>query len=154
MSTLRADGRGVVVTCASCGQHNRLAFDRLGETTRCGQCHAAIEAPAAPVDVASAADFDAMIAHSRLPVLVDFWAAWCGPCRVVGPQVEIVAKRNCGRWLVAKIDTEAVSDLAARLNIQSIPMLAVFWRGKEAARKAGAMPAYQIESFVASAAWS
>jgi len=151
MSGLGSDSRGVVVACASCGQNNRLAFDRLGQTTRCGKCREPLQAPDAPVNVGSAGDFDALIARSRLPVLVDFWAAWCGPCRIVGPQVEIVARRNSGRWLVAKIDTEAVSDLAARLNIQSIPTLAVFWRGKEAARTSGARPADQIENFVAGA---
>jgi len=151
MSTLRSDNRGVVVSCGSCGRNNRLAFERLGEATRCGQCHADLAAPASPVEAGSAADFDVMVGRSPLPVLVDFWAAWCGPCRVVGPQVEIVAKRNSGRWLVAKIDTEAVPDLAARLQIQSIPTLAVFWRGKEAARTSGARPADQIEAFVASA---
>jgi thioredoxin 2 len=151
MSGLGSDSRGVVVTCASCGQNNRLAFGRLGETTRCGKCRAALQAPDAPVNVGSAADFDALIKLSRLPVLIDFWAAWCGPCRVVGPQVEIVAKRSSGRWLVAKIDTEALSDLAARLNISSIPTLAVFRHGKEVARTQGAMPADRIESFITGA---
>jgi thioredoxin 2 len=151
MSHLRTDNRGVVVACASCGQNNRLLFDRLGEVTRCGRCQAALPAPVSPVDVGSTADFDALVQRSRLPVLVDFWAAWCGPCRVVGPQVEIVAKRNSGRWLVAKVDTEAVSDLASRMNIRSIPTLAVFWRGKEAARTAGAMSADEIERFVGAA---
>ena len=148
MSTVRSDERGLIVVCPSCGRQNRLAYDRLGQSTRCGNCHTGLEVPAEPVEVRSATDFDALVQRSRLPVLVDFWAAWCGPCRVVSPQVEIVARRNGGRLIVAKVDTEAVADLAARMGVMSIPTLAVFAGGKEAARTAGAMPADRIEAFV------
>jgi thioredoxin len=101
-----------------------------------------------PVAVSSAAQFDDVVGRSRLPVLVDFWAAWCGPCRMVGPQVEIVARRNGGRLLVAKVDTDAVSDVAGRLGIRSIPTLALFAGGQEASRTVGAMAADDIEAFV------
>lgn len=152
MSTLQSDDRGVIVRCPSCGKGNRLLFERLGEATRCGACHAALDAPAEPVAVSSSAGFDTLVRQSRLPVLVDFWAAWCGPCRMVAPEVEKVAERNAGRLLVAKVDTEAVSDLAARLGIRSIPTMAVYAGGREVARTTGAMPADQIEAFVGQAA--
>ena len=148
MSSVRFDDRGLIVMCPSCGKQNRLAFGRLGQPSRCGDCHTDLATPAEPVEVQSAAEFDALVQRSRLPVLIDFWAAWCGPCRIVSPQVELVARRNGGRLLVAKVDTEAVSDLAARLGIMSIPTLAVFVRGKEAARTAGAMSGDRIEAFV------
>ena len=134
--------------CPSCGKQNRLAFDRLGQPTRCGHCHVDLDAPGEPVVVGSSGQFDALVQRSRLPVLVDFWAAWCGPCRMVAPQVELVARRNRGRLLVAKVDTEALSDLAARMGITSLPTLAVFVGGREAARTAGAMAADRIEAFV------
>lgn len=148
MSALRTDSRGIVVPCPSCGQANRLAFDRLGLSTRCGRCQTPLEAPGQPVDVAATGDFDALVRGSRLPVLVDFWAAWCGPCRMVAPEIAGVAAAHAGEWLVVKVDTEALPDLAARLQIQSIPTMAVFHRGLVAGRTQGAMPAPQIEAFV------
>jgi thioredoxin 2 len=148
MSGAHIDDRGLVVACPSCQKQNRLAFEMLGQAARCGQCHTDIAAPGEPVAVTSASQFDALVERSRLPVLVDFWAVWCGPCRMVGPQVEIVARRNSGRLLVTKVDTDAVSDLSGRLGIRSIPTLAVFAGGREASRTVGAMGADDIEAFV------
>jgi thioredoxin 2 len=148
VASLRTDDRGVIAPCPTCGKSNRLVFDSLGQATRCGHCRTDLAPPDQPVTVGSTADFDAMIGHARLPVLVDFWADWCGPCRMVAPEVEKVAKRNAGRLLVAKVDTDALSDLAGRLGIRSIPTLALFADGHEAGRTSGAMPADRIEAFV------
>jgi thioredoxin 2 len=148
MSALRADLRGVIEPCPSCGRQNRLPYDRLGKAVRCGQCQTELPQVAAPVAAADSGHFDALVAHASVPVLVDFWAAWCGPCRMVAPELEQVAARQAGRLLVVKVDTEAVPDLAQRLMIQSIPTLAVYHRGNVVGRQAGAMMAGDIEAFL------
>ena len=95
--------------------------------------------------------FDRLVATSSLPVLVDYWAPWCGPCRMVAPELQKVAARQAGRAIVVKVNTDDLSDLGQRFGIRSIPTLAVFAGGKEAARESGARPAEEIEAFIARA---
>ncbi|HEY3886073.1 MAG TPA: thioredoxin [Vicinamibacterales bacterium] len=144
------DSRGIVVPCGSCGQKNRLPFDRLTAKTQCGKCGARLDAPGEPIEVPDAAAFDAMIARSSLPIVVDFWAPWCGPCRMVAPEMSRVAARNRGRYVIVKVNTDAVPDLGDRFGIRSIPTMAVFAGGGERGRTAGARPAAEIETFIQS----
>jgi len=144
------DTKGVVVPCLSCGQRNRLPYAGLGAETRCGKCRTALGTPSAPIETPNSAAFDAAIAQSSVPVVVDFWAPWCGPCRIVAPELEKVATRNSGRYLVIKVNTDALPDLGERFGIRSIPTMAVFVGGKEAGRTAGARPAPEIETFIQS----
>src|SRR6185369_5282349 len=123
---------------------------KLGAETRCGKCQTALAPPASPVDVPDVAAFDAATAHSTLPVVVDFWAPWCGPCHMMAPELESVARSAAGRYLVVKVNTDAVPDLGELFGIRSIPTLAVFDRGREAGRTSGARPAADIEAFVQS----
>ena len=145
------DDRGVVVTCAACGRGNRLAYAALDKKTRCGHCKADIGPPAAPIDVPSTAAFESAAANSALPLVVDFWAPWCGPCRMVAPELEKVAKANAGRWLIVKVNTDEQQELGERYRVRSIPTLAVVHRGRELTRTAGVRPAADIERFVAEA---
>jgi thioredoxin 2 len=150
MADLTLDTKGIIVPCPSCGQRNRRPVARFTAETRCGKCHTALPPPAGPVDVPDAASFDAALA-ADVPVLVDFWAPWCGPCQMMAPEFARVAASNAGRYLVLKVNTDAVPELGERFRIRSIPTMAVFGQGQELARTSGARPADAIEEFVQSA---
>jgi thioredoxin 2 len=149
---LSSDTRGVLVTCPSCGQVNRHSYQHLNRAIRCAKCHTNLPAPAAPVDVASAVAFDALVAQSPLPVLVDFWAPWCGPCLMMAPEVEKLAQQTTGNALIVKVDTETVPELGERFGIRSIPTVAVFKNGQVVARESGARPAAALQDLLKRAA--
>jgi thioredoxin 2 len=148
MASISLDSKGLVVPCPACGKQNRLAFDQLDRAHRCAACKADIGSPDAPVDVGSTELFDAIVAHASVPVVVDYWAPWCGPCRMVAPELEKVARRSAGRLLVIKVNTDEVPELGERYTIRSIPTMAVFHQRAEVARTTGARPAPAIEAFV------
>jgi thioredoxin 2 len=154
MANVDLDERGLVVACAACGKKNRLACETLGAAVRCGQCKEPVAALGVPVELQTTADFDRLIAKSSLPVVVDYWAPWCGPCRMVAPELQKVATRQAGRMIVVKVNTDELSDLGQRNNIRSIPTLAVFAHGRELARSSGARPANEIEAWVQQATQS
>ena len=149
MSALQLDERGLIGACPSCGQRNRVAFS--AKEARCGRCKSTLPPPSEPIEVPDAAAFDALVRDARVPVVVDFWAPWCGPCRMVAPELARVAASNAGRFIVVKVNTDALPDLGERFRIRSIPTMTVFAGGKEVARTTGARPAADIESFVSGA---
>ena len=142
------DRDGVRVTCASCGATNRLRYASLARAAQCAKCHEALPFPHEPIAVTDTAVFDAATAASSVPIVVDFWAAWCGPCRMVAPEIAKVAQRQAGRALVLKVDTDANPELSARFNIRSIPTIGVFADGREVNRVSGARPAADIEALI------
>jgi thioredoxin 2 len=149
MSNIEIDPRGLIRVCSSCGQRNRIAFN--ARQARCGRCKADLSPPGEPIDIVNEQMFDLLVGSVTQPVVVDFWAPWCGPCRVVAPELARVAATHAGRLLVVKVNTDAVAELGDRFRIRSIPTMAVFHGGKEVARTTGAMPAAEIEAFVRSA---
>jgi thioredoxin 2 len=130
------------VVCPHCATTNRVPEDKLHEQPVCGKCGKAMfEGHPAELD---SAGFDKQIGRSDIPVLVDFWAPWCGPCRMMAPAYEQAAKTLEPEMRVAKLNTEEAQDVAARFAIRSIPTLMLFKNGREVARQAGAMDAARI----------
>jgi len=142
------DARGLVQACPHCGRRNRLIYERLGSAFRCGECHRDLAAPAEPVEILGVAEFDALVSKSAFPVLVDFWAPWCGPCLMVAPELVKVAAAGAGRWIVAKVNTEELPQMGQRFGIRGIPTMVVFKGGKEVLRQSGAMGAPEIVQFI------
>jgi thioredoxin 2 len=139
----------LIRTCSKCGQRNRVAIARLNEA-RCGACKQEL-AIGEPIE-ADPALFDSVVAESPVPVLVDFWAAWCWPCRVAAPEVTRAAADMAGKAVVLKVDTEKHPQLAARYQVRGIPNFAVFAGGKLRFQQAGVVSHDQMEQWLSTAA--
>ncbi|MCA1989848.1 MAG: thioredoxin TrxC [Desulfarculus sp.] len=136
------------LVCPRCQAVNRVPAARLGQGPNCGKCHAALLEPH-PLAL-DQAGFLRQVEKSDLPLLVDFWAPWCGPCRMMAPAFEQAAAALYPRVRLAKVNTEEQQALAARFGIQSIPTMVLFGGGREKARVSGAMAANQIVDWVRS----
>lgn len=136
------------LVCPGCAAVNRVPDERLGEQPVCGRCGAELLA-AAPREL-DEAGFERIVERHGMPVVVDFWAPWCGPCRAMAPQFEAAARQMGGRATFAKVNTDVEPDVAQRLGIRGIPTLAVFADGREIGRVSGAMPAADLVRWVES----
>lgn len=140
----------LIRACQNCGTKNRTPAAHLADTGRCGACKQPLPPVSAPI-AADTALFDDVVGTARVPVLVDFWAEWCGPCKMAAPHVERTAAEMAGRAIVLKVDTDQHQALAGRYNVRGIPNFAVFANGRLVRQQAGLVDHSQMEAWLEAA---
>ena len=144
--TAPAPGRAATVPCPFCGTLNRIRLDRLGAGPKCGSCSKPLHLDRPTL--VTEAQFDTVISGTTAPVLVDFYADWCGPCKMVAPVVDEVARAHAGTVVVLKVDSDQAPSLSRRFDVRGIPTLLVFRNGKESGRHVGLAQRRQLETLL------
>jgi thioredoxin 2 len=142
--SLTSDDRGVIQPCPACGTANRIAYAKTSQQGRCGTCKAELPLLAAPVEITSPTAFATLIAQSPLPVVIDFWAAWCGPCQMMAPEFSKAASQAAGEAVFVKVNTDEQQPIASQFRIQGIPAFALMKNGQVTAQTSGFQPAPRL----------
>jgi thioredoxin 2 len=145
------ENNSMIITCPECGVKNRVPISKKDDKPVCGKCRAPLSAgasPGVPVDITDNT-FEKEVLAYKGPVLVDCWAPWCGPCRMLSPILEGIAADYCGRLKVVKLNTDENPKVAMKYNIQSIPTMLLFNKGQQVDRITGALPRQEIEKRIA-----
>ena len=141
---LDSDERGIILPCPDCGTANRIAYAKVSQQGRCGTCKADLPLVAAPVEMTSTSAFAALISQSPLPIVIDFWAAWCGPCQMMAPEFAKAAAQAAGEAIFIKVNTDEQQPIASQFRIQGIPAFALMKNGKVTAQTSGFQPAARL----------
>lgn len=141
---LESDERGIILPCPACGTANRIAYAKVSQQGRCGTCKADLPLIATPVEVASPAAFASLLSQCPLPVLIDFWAPWCGPCQMMTPEFAKAAAQTAGEGIFIKVNTDEQQQIASQFRIQGIPAFTLIRNGKVTAQTSGFQPAARL----------
>jgi thioredoxin 2 len=141
---------GIVRTCPSCATKNRTPFNHLADSGKCGKCQQELPPLAEPLDV-DPVEFDQIVRSVAVPVLIDFWAEWCGPCRMAAPHVKKLAAEMAGKAVILKVDTDAHGELAGRYEVRGIPNFVILKNGRVVAQQAGLAPLAEMKRWLESA---
>ena len=146
--TLTTDERGVILPCPACGTANRIAYPKAGQRGRCGACKAELPLLGAPVEIADSAAFTALVSQSALPVVIDFWAPWCGPCQMMSPEFAKAAAQAAGEVLFVKVNTDEQPEIAGQFRVQGIPAFALIKNSQLSAQTSGFQPAARLLAWI------
>lgn len=142
--SLSSDERGIILNCPACGTANRIVYAKVSQQGRCGSCKADLPLIAEPVEMNSSTAFAALISQSSVPIVIDFWAAWCGPCQMMAPEFAKAAAEAAGEAIFIKVNTDEQQEIAGQFRIQGIPAFALMKSGKVAAQTSGFQPAARL----------
>ena len=145
---LSSDARGLILSCPACGTANRIVYAKAASQGRCGTCKADLSLVAAPVEIRDIEAFTALVSQSPIPIVIDFWAPWCGPCQMMAPEFAKAAAQAAGEALFVKVNTDEQPQIAGQFRIQGIPAFALLKNGKLVNQTSGFQPAARLLAWV------